>query len=68
MPVKNGYEATKLIRSLRSDDRANIPIVALSAKAFSEDIAAAREAGMNAYIAKPINYETLKKTMSDVLL
>lgn len=67
MPVKNGYEATRLIRSLRSADRASIPIVALSAKAFSEDIAAAREAGMNAHIAKPVNPETLEKAMREVL-
>ena len=68
MPVKNGYEAAKLIRSLKNPDLAGIPIVALTAKAFSEDIAAAREAGMNAHIAKPVSVEALKKTMSEVLL
>ena len=67
MPVKNGYEAAKLIRSLKNPELAKIPIVALSARAFSEDIAAAREAGMNAHIAKPVNIETLIKTMNEVL-
>ena len=68
MPIKNGYEATRLIRHLKNEELANIPIIALSAKAFSEDIAAAIEAGMNAHIAKPINVEQLKKTLSEILL
>ncbi|MDO4845358.1 MAG: ATP-binding protein [Oscillospiraceae bacterium] len=67
MPEKNGYDATKLIRTLRNSDLASIPIVALTAKAFSEDIAACREAGMDAHIAKPLNMETAMKTLSDVL-
>ena len=67
MPVKNGYEAARLIRSLKNPALAKIPIAALSAKAFSEDIAAARAAGMNAHIAKPINVEALKKTLSELL-
>ena len=68
MPVKDGYEAAKLIRSLKNPELSQIPIVALTAKAFSEDIAAARRAGMNAHISKPVNLEKLKKTMTDVLL
>ncbi len=67
MPVKNGYSATKLIRGLRNPGLASIPIVALTAKAFSEDIAAAREAGMNAHIAKPINMPAVLKTLRDIL-
>ena len=67
MPVKNGYDAARVIRSLKNPVLANVPIVALTAKAFSEDIAAARRAGMNAHIAKPINTETLRKTMEEVL-
>jgi len=67
MPEKNGYEATKLIRSLRRKELAEIPIIALSAKAFSEDIAAAYEAGMNAHLAKPLNMQTFTETLSQVL-
>ena len=67
MPVKNGYNATKLIRSLRNKELAEIPIVAMTAKAFSEDIAAALEAGMNGHIAKPINMKNVVDTLSDVL-
>ncbi len=68
MPVKNGYDATRLIRSLKNPALAGIPIVALTARAFSEDIAAAREMGMNAHIAKPIDMKTVMETMSKVLL
>jgi len=67
MPVKNGYEATALIRSLRNPELSAIPIVALTAKAFSEDIAEAYKSGMNAFIAKPINTETIHNVMTQVL-
>ena len=67
MPVKNGYSAAKLIRSLRNPALASIPIVALTAKAFSEDISAALEAGMNAHISKPINMKTVISTFKDIL-
>ena len=68
MPIKNGYSAARLIRSLRNSALADIPIVALTAKAYSEDIAAARAAGMNGHIAKPINMKNVMETLSDVLL
>ncbi len=67
MPVKNGYNATKLIRSLKNRELASVPIVAMTAKAFSEDIAAALEAGMNGHIAKPIDMKNVIDTLSDVL-
>ncbi|MCR5665076.1 MAG: amino acid permease [Oscillospiraceae bacterium] len=67
MPVKNGYETTKLIRSLKNRALASIPIVALTAKAFSEDVAAAMAAGMNAHIAKPIDAGAVSDTLSEVL-
>ncbi len=67
MPVKNGYSAARLIRSLRNRELAEIPIVALTAKAFSEDIAAARAAGMNAHIAKPLNMDDIRSTLSELL-
>ncbi len=67
MPVKDGYSAARLIRSLRNKELANIPIVAVTAKAFSEDIAEALGAGMNAHIAKPINMDSVLATLSDLL-
>ncbi|NLG03192.1 MAG: response regulator [Clostridia bacterium] len=65
MPELNGYEATKEIRALDRPDAKEIPIYAMTAEAFTEDIEAALKAGMNGHIAKPIDtkvlYETLKK-------
>ncbi len=65
---KNGFAATRTIRSLRNPALANIPVVALSARAFSEDISAAHDAGMNGHIAKPVNMKTVVDTLSDILL
>jgi len=67
MPVKDGYQATALIRSLKNPELSKIPIVALTAKAFSEDIAAAYKSGMNAFISKPINMTVIKTVMTQVL-
>ncbi len=67
MPVKNGYHAARLIRSLKNRELASVPIVALTAKAFSEDIAAAREAGMNGHISKPLNMKSAMDTLSAIL-
>ena len=67
MPVKNGYTAARLIRSLKNPALASVPIVALTARAFSEDIAAAREAGMNGHIAKPLNMKNAADTLSAIL-
>ena len=54
MPELNGYEATKLIRTMKDTEKASIPIVAMTADAFAEDVAACLKAGMNAHIAKPV--------------
>ena len=67
MPVMNGYEATKAIRGLQNPGLANIPIVAMTANAFSEDIQAARDAGMNSHIAKPIDVATMLATLEEIL-
>ncbi len=67
MPVKNGYSAARLIRSLKNPALAATPIVALTAKAFSEDIAAAHDAGMNGHIAKPLNMKNAMDTLSEIL-
>ncbi len=63
MPVMNGYEATRRIRELKRPDALNIPIIAMTANAFAEDVKEALDAGMNAHIAKPIDMELLKKTI-----
>jgi CheY-like chemotaxis protein len=59
MPVMNGYEATRAIRSLDRKYTKMLPIVAMTANAFAEDVHAAESAGMNAHIAKPIELDTL---------
>ena len=68
MPEMDGYEATRAIRALENKDLARIPILAMTANAFKEDELAAREAGMQAHIAKPVDVEKLMKTLSSVLL
>lgn len=55
MPVMNGYEATRRIRTSQRPDGAAIPIIATTANAFSDDISAALAAGMNAHVSKPID-------------
>jgi CheY-like chemotaxis protein len=59
MPVMNGYEATKAIRHLNRPDAETIPIIAMTANAYKEDVEHAMEAGMNAHIAKPVKVELL---------
>lgn len=61
MPVMDGYEATKAIRALPGGDA--VPIIALSANAFEEDIQKSLSIGMNAHVAKPIDLNTLLDTM-----
>ncbi len=67
MPIMDGYTATREIRSLKDEKRARIPILAMTANAFKEDETAAKEAGMQAHIAKPIDVNMLMKTLSGVL-
>ena len=67
MPVMNGYDATKKIRRMDDPQKANIPIVAMTANAFSEDKQVALDAGMNDYIAKPINMSVLVPTLRKYL-
>jgi CheY-like chemotaxis protein len=63
MPVMNGYEATEAIRSLDRDDAKCIPIFAMTANAFAEDIHNAEKAGMNEHLAKPLSPERLINTL-----
>ena len=61
MPVMNGYEAAKMIRSLDREDAKEVPIIAMTANAFTEDRIRAKEAGMDEHIAKPVDMELLVK-------
>ena len=67
MPVMNGCEAARQIRAMKRPDASTIPIIAVTANAFSEDIAATRNAGMNAHISKPIDFEIFRKTVESLL-
>ncbi len=63
MPVKNGYEATDMIRGMDRAD-STLPIIAMTADAFSEDIQTCMEHGMNAHVAKPIDMKELTRVLS----
>ena len=63
MPVMNGYETTKMIRSLDREDAKAIPIIAMTANAFTEDRIRAKEAGMDEHVAKPVDVELLVKVI-----
>lgn len=67
MPVMNGYDAAKKIRRMDDPQKANIPIIAMTANAFTEDRQAALDAGMNDHIAKPINMNVLVPTLRKYL-
>ena len=62
MPKMNGYQATKAIRKL-PDERAQVPIIAMTANAFEEDRQAALAAGMDDYVAKPVEISELFRTI-----
>ena len=66
MPVMNGYEATKAIRRSSHELAKKIPIIAMTANAFSEDIQHSLAAGMNAHISKPVDMKTLEKTIRSI--
>ena len=65
MPVMNGYEAAKMIRTLDRDDAKTVPIIAMTANAFTEDRLKSKESGMNEHIAKPIDAKLLVKVISE---
>lgn len=67
MPVMDGYTAARRIRALENKSHANIPILAMTANAFKEDEEKAKEAGMQAHIAKPVDVKKLLATLSEVL-
>jgi signal transduction histidine kinase/CheY-like chemotaxis protein len=65
MPNMNGYDATRSIRSLDRNDAATVPIVALSANAYQEDVRQAMAAGMNGHLAKPVDFAELMKVLAE---
>ncbi len=67
LPVMNGYEATKAIRSLENKMLANIPIIAVTSDAFPEDRKRVLSAGMNGHIAKPLSMESLREAIDDLV-
>ena len=66
MPNMDGYKATQAIRRLADKKKAGIPIIAMTANAFSEDIQRSLAAGMNAHISKPVDVKTLEKTIRSI--
>lgn len=67
MPVMDGYEAAKRIRAMEDQEKAEIPIIAVTANAFEEDRKIALEAGMNGHLAKPYDIDAIMKTLSELL-
>ena len=66
MPVMNGYEATKIIRSMDRSDAKKIPIIAMTANAFVEDRIKSKKAGMNEHVSKPIDMKLLVKIIAEL--
>lgn len=67
MPEMDGLEATRAIRNLDREDCRNVPIYAMSANAFDEDVKRSLACGMNGHLSKPVNMQTLEKTLREVL-
>ena len=67
MPIMNGYDAAQAIRKLENPALAKIPIIAMTANAFSEDVQAAKNAGMNAHIAKPLDVPKMMEVLAEFL-
>ena len=68
MPVMDGYEATRAIRASNHPRAKTIPIIAMTANAFSEDVQKSLEAGMNEHLAKPINPQKLYETLAKFIM
>ena len=66
MPGMDGYAATRAIRLSEKVDAADIPIIALTANAFAEDAKAAHDAGMNAHLSKPLDFNKLKNILARI--
>jgi CheY-like chemotaxis protein len=67
MPVMNGLDAARAIRALEREDSRTIPIIALTANAFDEDVQNSMQAGMNAHLSKPIESDHLYATLGKLI-
>ena len=67
MPEMDGLEATRRIRAADKSDAKQIPIIALTANAFDEDVQQSMQAGLNAHLSKPVEPETLFKTLEELI-
>lgn len=67
MPEMNGYEAARMIRASKHPDASDIPVIAMTANAFAEDVEEAMNAGMNAHVSKPVDMEVLRQALVKVL-
>lgn len=67
MPEMDGLEATRAIRALQRPDAKTVPIVAMTANAFDEDVQRSLQAGMNAHLSKPVESEHLYKTLEELI-
>lgn len=68
MPEMNGIDATKAIRAMERSDARKIPIIAMTADAFSDDVKACLDSGMNAHVAKPLNVQELLRILQRYIL
>ena len=68
MPEMDGLEATKAIRDMDREDTRKIPIIALTANAFDEDVQRSLQAGLNAHLSKPVKPETLFETLENLIM
>ena len=68
MPVMNGYEATTTIRAMEREDAGKVPIVAMTANAFLEDIQQSKACGMNEHMSKPLDVDQLQRMLARWLL
>ena len=67
MPLMDGYEAAEALRSMDRKDAQNVPIIAMTANAFADDVLAAKNAGMDEHIAKPLDMLRLQELLEDYL-
>ena len=67
MPVMDGYEATQKIRNLPKENARRIPVIAMTADTFVEDIRRAHDVGMNAQVPKPLNFNLLYQTLANLV-
>ena len=67
MPVMNGLKATRKLRALNRSDAATVPIIAMAANAFQDDIENSLAAGMNAHLTKPLDVDKIRKTILEMM-